>query len=109
VNRSDDPNTSVLALIGVVGAILVFVLIVLLQGLFYRVERAETDRKTLGQAPEALTRVRAEQEENLGSYRWVNEKEGIVSIPIERAMELEVREMSGQEEGRLLEERRARP
>ena len=109
MHRSEDPDTSTLALIGVVGAILIFVIIVLLQGLFYRVEQAEIDRKVLGQAPETLTRIRAEQEEGLRSYRWINEQEGIVSIPIDRAMELVVREMSDREESGASEERRTGP
>ena len=92
MHKSDDPNTSTIAVIGIVGAILIFVVIVLLQAVFYRVEHAETAKKTFGGAPEELTRLRAEQEEELNSYRWVNEQEGVVSIPIKRAMEIVVRE-----------------
>lgn len=83
-----DPDAAATAVIGIVAAILLVVLVVLLQALFYRAEQGENAVKVVAVVPEELARARAEQLETLHSYRWVDEKAGIVAIPIERAMSL---------------------
>jgi hypothetical protein len=87
-----DPNTPATVVVGVVGAILLVVCVVLLQAYFYRSEADEVRRKVLAVAPEELAQARAEQLGVLNSYRWIDEKAGIVGIPIDRAMELVVAE-----------------
>ena len=87
-----EPNTQVTVLVGIVGAVLLFVLVVLLQAFFYHAERDEVARKVVAVAPEELSALRAQQLETLHSYRWVDEKTGVVAIPIERAIELLVQE-----------------
>lgn len=42
--------------------------------------------------PEDLTKYRQQEAEVLSGYRWVDQKAGIVAIPIERAMELLVQQ-----------------
>jgi hypothetical protein len=84
--RSGDPHTSGTILVGITGAILVFVLIVALQALFYHVQENAVRQKTYPEAPAELSRVQAEQLEHLNSYRWVDKEKGIVGIPIEEAM-----------------------
>lgn len=88
MRRNDDPDASATIAFGIVGAILVFVIIVALQALFYRTQNDEYKRKVIAQAPEELSRLVAEQRERLGGYRWVDEKAGVAAIPIDRAMEL---------------------
>lgn len=88
MRRNDDPDASATVAFGIVGAILVFVMIVGLQALFYRTQNEELKRKVVAQAPEELSRLVAEQRERLGGYRWVDEKAGVAAIPIDRAMEL---------------------
>jgi len=90
--RYDDPNVPRSAVAGLVGAVLLFVIIVFLQALFFRMERAEVARKVDSERSEALAQLRAEQQEVLHSYKLVDPKAGVVHIPIERAMELEVAE-----------------
>jgi hypothetical protein len=94
VREQGDPNTSVTAVVGVVSAVLLFVLIVLLQAFFFAQEREETERKVVAVAPEALAQLRAQQQELLHSYRVIDEKRGVVAIPIEVAMALVVTEAS---------------
>ena len=95
---SEDPKSSPLAVIGVISAVLLIVIIVWLQAIFYRYEDAELRRKLYDQVPEELARLRAEQQEALYSYRWIDEKRGVVSIPIDRAMDL-IAEESGRSDG----------
>jgi FlaG/FlaF family flagellin (archaellin) len=90
--RYDDPNVPVSAVVGVIGAILLFVIIVALQALFYSMQEEELARKVYSRPNETLQRLDAEQLEQLSSYGWISEPEGVVHIPIERAMELYVEE-----------------
>ncbi len=91
-----DPNTSTTILVGLVGAILVFVIIVGLQTLFYRAEYAETVSKVYRRDPQELSRLRADQIEQLHGYRWIDREKGVVAVPIEIALELVVRESAGE-------------
>jgi hypothetical protein len=87
-----DPDATLTAVVGVVGAVLIFVVVVGLVALYQRAENAELTRKQIAPAPAELESVRAEQLGQLHGYRWVDAKKGIAAIPIERAMDLVVRE-----------------
>ncbi len=97
--RYDDPNVATSAVVGVVGAILLFVIIVAMQALFYRADEAEKERKVYNQPYQELVQLRAQQQEKLNGYRWVDPKAKVVAIPIDRAMELVVAESSSKETG----------
>jgi len=85
--RYDDPNVAASAVVGVISAIVLFVIIVLLQTWFYRAEEDERYRKVYSQPYQELQKMDNEQLERLGSYGWVSQPEGVAHIPIERAME----------------------
>jgi hypothetical protein len=86
--RYDDPNVAASAVVGIVSAILLFVIIVVLQAYFYRAEQQELERKVYTQPYEALQQLDATQLEQINSYGWVSEADGVARIPIDRAMEL---------------------
>jgi hypothetical protein len=92
VGSSDDPKISTTIIVGVVGLVLVFVLILLLEVLYYRTVEAENYRKVISQQPEELRLARSEQLEQLNTSRWVDRENGVVAIPIDRAMRLVVEE-----------------
>ena len=87
-----DPEPLGTAVTVIVGAILVYVVIILLQGVFYRTQEAEVARKTFGIPPQDLTLARSTQLEVLSSYRWLDQPRGVVRVPIDRAMELVIQE-----------------
>jgi hypothetical protein len=91
-NVNDDPNVQKIAMVGVIGVIVLFALIVGLQTLFYNVETAEREIKFGAGDPLELARLRTEQLEKLHAYRWIDKSKGIVGIPIDLGMELTVRE-----------------
>lgn len=95
-----DPTTSWTVIAGILGALGVFVIVLGLQVLFYAVERAEHQRKVIEQPYDEVRRIRAQQEQGLHSYRWVDKNAGIVGIPIDRAMALVVEELATYPEGR---------
>jgi hypothetical protein len=86
--RYDDPNVAMSAVVGVISAIVLFVIIVLLQAWFYTAQDDERFRKVYSQPYQELQNVDNEQLERLGSFGWISEPEGVAHIPIERAMEL---------------------
>jgi hypothetical protein len=106
-----DPGTvakSLLAILGVVA-----VVHVLIWGLYLmfgstspgeKVLPAEPDRTHLrGPAlqlapPHEAEEIRRQQLELLEGYDWVSREEGLVRVPIERAMELYLQEREGREE-----------
>ena len=92
--RYDDPDVPASAVVGVIGAILLVVIIVALQALYYSMENEELAKKVYGQPYQALQQLDSNQLEVLNSYGWVSEPEGIAHIPVERAMELVTVEMA---------------
>jgi hypothetical protein len=96
MNAHDDVNTLAVAVVGIVGAIMVFVVIVGLQVWFYNLQEVETYKKVVSVQPQEYSSLVAEQEARLNSYRWIDRDKGIVAIPIERAAELVVHELSSE-------------
>ena len=88
----EDPKASSTVIVAVIGALIVFVLIVALQAYFYNAEETEREGKVYAEVPQELAGLRAQQVEQLNSYHWVDQSKGTVAIPIERALELTVRD-----------------
>ncbi len=87
--QHDDLSTSRIALVGLIGAIATFAIIVLLQVMYYQY----TDQQSLRDQDEPsaeLAAVVSRQQALLARYAWVNEQQKIAAIPIERAMELTI-------------------
>ena len=87
-----DPRSSTTLIVGAVGIVLLVVVVILLEVLFYDTAETEYQRKVVAEPPQQLRLLQAEQRERLNSYHWVDRENGVVAIPIERAMELVVRE-----------------
>ena len=90
----DDLNTPAIALVGLIGAIVVFAIVVLLMVVFYRVEADQQFAKDVSQPYGQASRLAADQQGRLASYGWVDQKRGIAYIPVTRAMELVVSELA---------------
>ena len=78
--------------IGLLLVVLTFVLILLVQGWFYQAQTEEYVRKVIEPRAEELGTAVAEQQAALNEYGVVDQAKGQVAVPIERAMELVVRE-----------------
>jgi hypothetical protein len=84
--EQEDLNTPLIAVAGLVGAVIVFVGIVALQAWYYNVEKEEMYRKIVAPAIQELAGVTAEHQGQLNSYRLIDSSKQIVAIPIDRAM-----------------------
>ena len=79
--RYDDPNVPLSAVVGLVGAILLFVTIVALQAVFNSMQGGERSRKVYEQPYEALQQLDADQVGTLSSYGWVDQQQGVDAHP----------------------------
>ncbi len=90
----DDLNTPVIAVVGLLGAIIVFVIIVLLMVVFHRVESQHRDARQVNQSYAQVSRLVADQQGRLAGYGWIDQKKGIARIKVTDAMDLVVAELS---------------
>jgi hypothetical protein len=65
---------------------------VFVQGLYESVNRAEFDRKVVAEVPAELRSLRAAQQTRLHATGWVDKQNGIVAVPIDKAMEMLTRD-----------------
>lgn len=92
--ESYEPKSGLVAVVGVVSAVLLVAVIVLLQAVYYRAASKEDLAKAVMVPPEAKA-VLAEHLGQLEGYRVVDPQKGVVTIPISRAMDLVVAEQGG--------------
>jgi hypothetical protein len=102
VNRDGDPQATTTVLVGIVGIILLLVLIIFTIAVFHNVEYLETVRKVHGRPYHELRTLQAQQQEALHAYRWINQSEGIVGIPISRAITLAIRDLNADPQGNTI-------
>ena len=86
INTNRDMNTLFLGFMTVLATILVVFTILMVDG-FYTYSVNERVREVQVEVPNRLlTEQQKEAEEQLTGYRWVNRDEGLVAIPIDRAI-----------------------
>ena len=97
----EDLNIPGIIAAGVFAVLLVIAAIAGLQGLFYKVSEDQRQVKVIDQEPAGFKTLQYEQLTKMSGYEWTSRASGTVGIPIERAMEIVVKEQSGGEgEGR---------
>jgi hypothetical protein len=97
-----------LTVLAVLGCFLVFILILFVAHIPVRraaeearknelklIDEAEQWKLTAQGRRERLDKLRDREREAAATYAWIDEKAGIVRLPIERAMELVVQEHTG--------------
>lgn len=81
-----DLNSPIIWEVGIVFTIILVVMTVYLYGLYLRVENAENARKLYTPRLAEVANTKLEQQYKISSYRWVDHDQGLVSIPIDLAM-----------------------
>lgn len=95
----DDPSASPTAIVVVVFTLLVVITILALQAYFSRVSNEQFEEKVVSEIPEEKATVFAEQRKLLSEYRWIDRDQGVVGIPVDRAMEIVASELREQQGG----------
>ncbi len=83
----DDLHTGTITLVGVISAILTFVIILAAQVLYYQYRTVEQTRKEIDVPIAKSDNILEGQRDLLNSFRWIDREKGVVGIPIDQAMQ----------------------
>jgi hypothetical protein len=87
-SEQDRPRIKMIAAIVASTLALLFGVVVGANEIFRSVFNHEISSKQLEHQGSELRELRAEEQAKLSRYQWVNRKEGVVRIPLDRAREL---------------------
>jgi len=87
-HHAGDPDPTAVITVGIVAAILILAVLVFTVVLFQNVQVLEDQRKVLSARSAPLIEEQTRQLAQINQYRYISEPEGIVAIPIDRAIEL---------------------
>jgi hypothetical protein len=90
--ETTDPRSGAIALVGAGIVILLVLIIVGVEAYYDRVRDQQIFVKQLQPVSEDLKALRAREDTDLNSYRYIDRAKGAVRLPINRAMDLLVEE-----------------
>jgi hypothetical protein len=90
--EGDDFSTPNLVLIAIVSTVLLLVTVLVLQVLYYGYQSDLDQTKVVDVRNAEADSALAQQRARLTRYAWTDQSAGLVTIPIERAMQLVVRD-----------------
>ncbi len=93
--QDDDIKTWKITMIGGVGLIVVLIIVLALQVVYFRAVAEQFHQKEVHPPLLEVQTAMSRQQDKLGQCQWVDRDKGVVSIPIDRAMELVIREGGG--------------
>ncbi len=88
-----DLDIPMIVTIGAVSVAITVALILAVQALYYRSARVEHELKVIAAGASTSDSRIAEQKAQLTRYGWLDRQQGKVTIPIDQAMRLVVREL----------------
>lgn len=83
-----EPNARAIAAFGAVTIVLLVAIVLGLQFYYDRVLEQQVYIQVLAPQSQALTALRARENEELHAYRYIDREKGTVRLPVARAMEL---------------------
>jgi hypothetical protein len=86
--EDDKPQNAVIIGFIVATCLLLAVLVVVVREIFVTVFDGEINSKVLSVQSSDLRSLRAAEQQRLTHYQWVNQKDGVLRIPVDRAVEL---------------------
>jgi len=95
--RTDTNNLFIVGA-GVLSVLIIAVLLVWLRSWFFVGKNEAMQKMVLSVENPKLQELRESEELRLGSYGWVDKENGVVHIPIDRAMELMAAETETQKQ-----------
>jgi hypothetical protein len=82
----NDVSTATVAVLGVLGSVMTFALIVGLMVVFNQEQNREEYAKQVNYQPQQVADLTHQQMGRLTEVRWVDRQKGIATVPIDRAM-----------------------
>ncbi len=80
-------DIGLIALVGIVGTIIVYVTVLACTAAFYAIRQDRMEAMWVA-PPTERRQYLAGQEQRLTGYHWIDKDKGVVSIPIEQAMDI---------------------
>ena len=94
MTKYDDVNTPVIAAMGLLAVLGLVAFVLLLQVFYYHVEARVEQSNVIDQPPVELLNLETRQQGRLASYAWDDAKRKFVAIPIDRAMDMVLADLS---------------
>ena len=94
MERYNDLNTAKIAVVGFLGALITLAIVLALQVLYYSAANEQFERKVIRATTTQSDTLLAEQAVKLTRYDWIDREKKKVAVPVDRAMELVVKELS---------------
>jgi hypothetical protein len=94
MQTNDDFNTPMIAFVGLISSVLIVAIIFGVQVLYHATERSLFERNVIQASTAESDSMLAEQNAKLTRYGWLDKQAGRTAVPIQRAMELVVRDLS---------------
>jgi hypothetical protein len=91
---TDDPRQLNVIMVGLIGAILMVAIIIATQGIYLAALEGEKESKLYSVRDKLFDNQLQQQRADLADYRYVDEARGVVQIPVDRAIDLFLKEMS---------------
>jgi hypothetical protein len=88
----DDVKTSKIALVGFLSTIIIVIIVFVLQVIYYHAVAVQFQEKDVETPLVEVQTATSTQQAKLLQYHWIDQAKGVVAIPIDRAMEIVVRE-----------------
>ena len=98
--KESGTNNLVIAIWGVGSIVVLVIMVTWLRTYFVDVQTEVVYQTVLSVENPKLKDIQARDTEALNTYGWVDKEKGVVRIPIERAMELEVQQAGRNGQGR---------
>lgn len=86
--EADRPRLAAILGASAATVLLLGLVVVGVNELFRQMMTSEIEAKVLSRPSSELRELRAEEEAKLGRYQWVSKKDGVVRVPLARAVEL---------------------
>jgi hypothetical protein len=86
--EGDKPKNGVIVAFGVATIVSLLIMIVAVREIFVAIFDREIHDKVLAVQSSELRALRAAEQQKLTHYQWVSQKDGVVRIPVDRAVEL---------------------
>lgn len=89
---TDDPKPTTIVIVGVVGVLWLWAIVIGAQALYYAFEWHLREQNVYQVQPQDIRALRDRQLADMNGYRWIDESGGRVGIPVKEAMRLYVTE-----------------
>lgn len=94
--KTDDINMPMIITIVIASLLLLATIVIGMQAVFFYAQNRELQVKVIDPPNWEIENLIAQQLANIQSYRWIDRKNDIVAIPIDRAVELTITRMNQQ-------------